>query len=717
MRRNRAMFRLSALFCLLLAAAPLAAADRQLTGEVPGGGRFQIALPEGWAAGDALILYQRGFTLRSDVVTEDPQLAPDDALLQAWLERGYAVAAGSYAQRGWAVFDGGAHQRAVLERFVAEAGQPGRIVLVGGSLGGLLSVKTAEQLVAAGQPVHGVYALCPAFAGARTWDRAADLKLAYDAVCAGVGGGEIDRGSSDPAWIPDFVQVPADWGNEADPEVQRLAARLMQCTGAFLPDWARNSGQRQRLATLGQAFGISDMDFFINNMAYASFALSDLVRGPDKLRGASPFDNRFVSYGDAALDASVERVQADVFARAELSVLSDPTWEIGDARLLALHTSRDELVVPEHLSLLQPLAAASPAIATALVEEDAPSHCGFSDSEFVAGFLALERWMDGAAEPTPASLNAGCEALAGELAGGDTRCRFADASQLDAYATRVPDRGLPQHAPVAAASSGAWFDPATDGEGFFVQVLPGGSAAVSWYTYAADGSGAPHWIVGQGLVRGNALLVQQAFSVRGGGFGQDFDPGTLDQQPWGRLTFVLEEPLPGSTLRRGRVRYEGPQGWGTGERWLQQITHDGCGGRAGCAPAGLALHGYSGLWFRGPEQAGDGLFFQVDAGGQALLAWYLFTPQGEPLWLTGVAPAGADTDAVRFTLFQAHGARFGADFDPAEVVRRRWGEATLRFDGCDRATLAWEAEAPGYPDGALALQRLTPAPAGSACAP
>src|SRR5690606_18831263 len=333
----------------------------------------------------------------------------------------------------------------------------------------------------------------------RTWDRAADLKLAYDAVCAGVSGGEIDRGSTPPGWITDLAQVPFDWGDESDPEVQRLAARLVRCTGVLLPDWARSSGQRQRLGVLQQAFGISDEDFLLTNMAYASFALADLVRGPDKLRGASPFDNRFVHYADPELDAGIARVAADPYARAELSVLSDPTWRIGEAKLLALHTRRDELIVPEHLSLLGPLAKASPNVATALVAEASPSHCAFSSGEFVGGFNALEAWMDGGPEPDVATLEAHCHALPPSGDDGVPHCRFASAEGLGDYASRVPERGLPAFAAVAATASGAWYDPATSGEGLFLQVLPErGEVAVSWYTFAPDGSGDPTWIVGLG---------------------------------------------------------------------------------------------------------------------------------------------------------------------------------------------------------------------------
>lgn len=690
----------------------------QLSGSLEAGGRYRIAIPAGWSAGDALIVYNHGFNLDSGDLLQDPELSPDDAVLAEWLRRGYAVAAGTYAQRGWAVFSLAAHQRALLARFVEEAGQPGSILLVGGSLGGLASVKTAEVFTTDQQPVAGVYALCPAFAGARTWDAAADLKLVYDQVCADTGGGSIDRGSTEPEWVLDLAQVPADWGDQGDREVQRLAARLTQCTGALLPEWARTSGQRDRLQAIMDAAQLTDVDTFITNMAYATFALSDIVRAPDKLRGYSPFDNTQVDYAafgaDAAIDAGIERVQADPFARAELAALSDPNWRIGDARVLAVHTSRDEVVVPEQLSF----ARAAPAgnVAMALVEEDQPSHCGFSDSEFLAGFDALEDWVGGGDQPDAQALDQRCDALSAVL---DGPCRFVDASAVADYDTRIPPRGLPVYAAVDAGVTGTWYDPATNGEGFIMQWLPGRhEVAVSWYTYAADGSGDPLWIVGLGIVHANTILVQDAWVYSGGGFGAGFDPATVEGERWGSFTFLLEDQA-ADGLRSGRVRYQGPPEFGIGERSLVQLSRDGCAADAeGCVPAQVPLHAYSGLWYRGQQGPGEGLFLHTSDEGRAVLAWYLFTPAGEPLWLIGTTEVDAAAgDVLRVDMVQASGAGFGDAFDPADVQRTPWGTVTLRFEDCNQGTLQWDAQLPGYADGSVPVQRLGGAPPGSACAP
>ena len=64
-------------------------------------------------------------------------------------------------------------------------------------------------------------------------------------------------------------------------------------------------------------------------------------------------------------------------------------------------------------------------------------------------------------------------------------------------------------------------------------------------------------------------------------------------------------------------------------------------------------------------------------------------------------------DRMTFDLLRPIGTQFGDDFLASEVNRSRWGSATLRFDGCDRAELQWQALDPSYGSGTLRAQRLT----------
>ncbi|MCK7592145.1 hypothetical protein [Pseudomarimonas salicorniae] len=62
---------------------------------------------------------------------------------------------------------------------------------------------------------------------------------------------------------------------------------------------------------------------------------------------------------------------------------------------------------------------------------------------------------------------------------------------------------------------GLWFDPGADGQGLQIDVLDGGRAAVTWYTY--DANGAPLWLFGLGRIDGNAIEAEMG-SASGGRF-------------------------------------------------------------------------------------------------------------------------------------------------------------------------------------------------------
>ena len=59
--------------------------------------------------------------------------------------------------------------------------------------------------------------------------------------------------------------------------------------------------------------------------------------------------------------------------------------------------------------------------------------------------------------------------------------------------------------------SGAWFDPAHNGEGWNVEELPDGRAQVYWFTY--DGNGEQAWTIGVSPSSGPRMVVFTPFSV------------------------------------------------------------------------------------------------------------------------------------------------------------------------------------------------------------
>jgi hypothetical protein len=561
-----------------------------------------------------------------------------------------------------------------------------------------------------------VLAACPLRGGARTWDQAVDVRLLFDAVCSE----HPLPASSDPAlpWILDAASIPADIDDIDDPDsllqLASAANRVRQCTGLFQPDLLDSSAQRARLAQLKALLGVSSDDFLKTQLGYALFPLSDLVRDPAKLDGHSAFDNRNVLYGDPDIDARVLRVQRDPLAAVRLAASSNPRGGWGDARVLVLHTDRDELVFPEHVDTLRRLVrdAARPAV-SAFVREAAPGHCQFTEAELNSGLSALQAWIDGADAPSARDLDATCEATADSAA-----CRFDPDYAVASLDTRIRPRGLqldlgnPHH-------TGAWFDPAFDGEGWVVEVLENGiDAAVTWYTYPdSEQAGEQRWIAGVGRIAEDGIHVAEAFETRGAVFA-DFDPAAVEYLPWGEFTLAFDGCAAASTLGQGSLRYRSRSGQRGERRLLQIASHAVVPQHCSVADPAPGAHPdsrYSGSWYRGPEAPGEGLQLLVDAQGHGTLVWYTFDLQGNPAWLLGPPRAAEAAGRWRFQMLRPRGTRFGADFDPAQVDPADWGEVELRFTGCDDAELRWTPSEPGWSPGNAALVRLTRPAGGASC--
>jgi hypothetical protein len=84
--------------------------------------------------------------------------------------------------------------------------------------------------------------------------------------------------------------------------------------------------------------------------------------------------------------------------------------------------------------------------------------------------------------------------------------------------------------------SGSWYDRARSGEGFQVVVF-GSPASVSltFFTYAADGSGRQVWLTGAGLVDDFSADVD-LYKPEGGVMGSQNNPETVSNKLWGRAT-------------------------------------------------------------------------------------------------------------------------------------------------------------------------------------
>jgi len=183
-------------------------------GQTNSGAYHSIVIPEGWETNDGLVFWNHGFQsfltgfesadilsilnpfwdgYYSGAVEDEPGLGPYADYI---LAQGYAMAASSYSQTGWAVFDSHISNGEMYEAFltVAESlgqGEPEQLYIIGGSLGGIVSVRDLESDQV--PDPDGALLLCGAVAGSINWVEAYDLRTIYESVCDAVPGAELPK--------------------------------------------------------------------------------------------------------------------------------------------------------------------------------------------------------------------------------------------------------------------------------------------------------------------------------------------------------------------------------------------------------------------------------------------------------------------------------------------------------------------------------------------
>ncbi|TCT00757.1 hypothetical protein EDC25_102122 [Pseudofulvimonas gallinarii] len=129
---------------------------------------------------------------------------------------------------------------------------------------------------------------------------------------------------------------------------------------------------------------------------------------------------------------------------------------------------------------------------------------------------------------------------------------------------------------------------------------------------------------------------------------------------------------------------------------------------SGAVPAaGMPItSGHAGHWFA-VDRSGEGWVLEMRSADSAWLYWFTYDETGGQRWMTAtgqVVDDGEGGQRIDFPqLVVTRGARFGADFDPDDVVRELAGSARIEFSGCDQGHFSYEAfgQAQAFP-----VQRL-----------
>ncbi len=172
------------------------------------------------------------------------------------------------------------------------------------------------------------------------------------------------------------------------------------------------------------------------------------------------------------------------------------------------------------------------------------------------------------------------------------------------------------------------------------------------------------------------------------------------------------------------ARIHGPASFNANAATLFTLPLGVNGGGGICAPvcppiesgnggAGFAVTAAQGMWYD-PAQSGHGFEIEVLDTGDLALTWFVFAPDGTPLWLTGTGPITGSHATVQLYEVVGTGAVFPPAFDPLSIQRQPWGTLTVTFSDCNNGQVNWHSTLLGYSDGSLPIARLT-LPAGLSC--
>lgn len=295
--------------------------------------------------------------------------------------------------------------------------------------------------------------------------------------------------------------------------------------------------------------------------------------------------------------------------------------------------------------------------------------------------------------------------------GGTTTIRTASVSIAPSDAPTVD---LNQH-----GLTGSWFEPATSGQGFEVEVFANptsgtGSIFVSWFTYdtVIGGAERQRWYTAQGqAVTGQPNASLTIYQNTGGNFNA---PPVTNAQAVGTATLSF------NTCTSGQLSYSFTDGTGrTGDIPLTRLTQNVTCATAAPYPtnADFAL---SGNWYGGPATSGQGFTFEANPNSGAFFsAWYTYVPNGTTAgasgqrWYTAQGSFAPGIRSFPVTIYETTGGMFDTP-TPLGQKTVAVGSGTMAFQSCTAATFAYNfigGTSIGL-SGTITLSRVGPVPPG-----
>ena len=347
----------------------------QITGQTGPGSSYSLNVPANWNG--KLVVYVHGFV----DVAQPVQLPSIAALRDAIGEAGYAVAFSSFSENGFDFKDGLQRTHQLRGLFTSRFGNPAQTMVMGHSLGGLITLALAEKFP---DQYNAALPMCGIVGGTRReLQYMGDVRALFDFFYPGVLPG-------------DATTMPLITNLAAQILIPAQTAIVGNPTGAFV------------IAGIDQTPlpGVTPTEIITSMLTVLGFHARGLDDLTGRAHGSTPYGNAGVTYTSTPYSAFMPAVNSGIgrfTITPQAAQWTDQNYEpSGNLAIpvLTLHTSRDPVAPIFNETILAAKVASAGSSANLLQRTVSRyGHCTFAPSEIVTALSDLAGWVQTGIKP------------------------------------------------------------------------------------------------------------------------------------------------------------------------------------------------------------------------------------------------------------------------------------------------------------------------------
>jgi pimeloyl-ACP methyl ester carboxylesterase len=352
------------------------------------GAGYRIEVPDSWNGG--LVVWAHGFRGTGLELTVD-----NHPLRELLIAMGYAWAASSFSRNDYDVSTGVQDSHALVQRFVGLVGNPARVYMTGGSMGGHVTAVAIEQYP---RSFDGALSVCGVLGDYELFDYFLDFNVAAQQIGTGSSQFPVDPptylGVTVPAIKANLEAFPGGWPVVLNADGTNLKSLTEQRSGGERPNFDQGWFFWNTFPSGGNfLFGLGLGDGSLPRAPGRSVDNTDVVYQFDS--------DPALTSEEQELNGSIVRVAADPQARHPNGLAQVPvvSGDIG-VPVLTLHNLGD-LFVPVLNEVVYAQRVANQGKSDLLVQRAIRGvrHCGFTPTELSRAFVDLVTWVEGGVKP------------------------------------------------------------------------------------------------------------------------------------------------------------------------------------------------------------------------------------------------------------------------------------------------------------------------------